>query len=132
MEIIYTDQDRPTIEEIIDLYLSAGLKRPVDDSTRMERMYANSNLILTARLNGQLIGIARSLTDFGFCCYLSDLAVRKEFQSCGIGKQLVAKTKEIVGNQCMVLLLAAANAIEYYPKIGMDKVDNGFIIKRSI
>jgi len=132
MEIIYTDQDRPTIEEIIDLYQSAGLKRPVADKARMERMYSNSNLIITARLNGQLIGISRSLTDHGFCCYLSDLAVRKEFQSTGIGKQLVAKTKERVGDQCMLLLLAAANAMDYYPKIGMDAVDNGFIIKRNI
>lgn len=132
MEIIYTDQDRPTTEEIIDLYLSAGLKRPVEDTERIARMYANSNLIVTARMNGQLIGVSRALTDHGFCCYLSDLAVRKEFQSAGIGKQLISLTKKLVGDQCMLLLLAAANAIEYYPKIGMEAVDNGFIIKRSI
>lgn len=96
MEIIYTDQDRPTTEEIIDLYLSAGLKRPVEDTERIARMYANSNLIVTARMNGQLIGVSRALTDHGFCCYLSDLAVRKEFQSAGIGKQLVSMTKKLL------------------------------------
>ena len=70
------------------------------------------------------------VTDFCYCCYLSDLAVRQEYKYSGIGKKLVELTKEKVSENSMLLLLAAPSAIEYYPKIGMEKVENGFIIKR--
>jgi len=31
----------------------------------------------------------------------------------------------------MVLLLSVPTAMEYYPKVGFDKVDNGFIMNRK-
>jgi len=95
-----------------------------------QRMLDAADLTFAAYDGAKLIGYARSLTDFCFCCYLSDLAVRKEYQSKGIGKELVARTKEIIGEQCMLLLLSAPGAMDYYSKIGMEKVTNGFIIKR--
>ncbi len=131
MEFIYSDQDQPRVEEIISLYQDAGLNRPVEDLPRISKMYEHSNLVITVRLNGKLIGISRALTDFSFCCYLSDLAVAKSYQSKGIGQKLIALTKQAIGDQCMLLLLAAPSAMEYYPKIGMESVHNGFIIKRT-
>ena len=77
-----------------------------------------------------MVGISRSLTDFCYCCYLSDLAVRKEYQSSGIGKNIIELNKKIIGEQTALILLSAPTAVEYYPKIGFQKIDNGFIIKR--
>ena len=130
MEITYRFNIIPSTEVIIALYDNAGLNRPTADSDRIAKMYANSNLIVTAWDKDKLVGISRSLTDFCYCCYLSDLAVRQEYKYSGIGKKLVELTKEKVSENSMLLLLAAPSAIEYYPKIGMEKVENGFIIKR--
>ena len=130
MEITYKFNTIPSIEVIIELYDNAGLNRPTADFDRIAKMYVNSNLIVTAWDKDKLVGISRSLTDFCYCCYLSDLAVRQEYKYSGIGKKLVELTKEKVGENSMLLLLAAPSAIEYYPKIGMEKVENGFIIKR--
>jgi len=130
MEITYKFNIIPSTEAIIALYVNAGLNRPTADSDRIAKMYANSNLIVTAWDKDKLVGISRSLTDFCYCCYLSDLAVRQEYKYSGIGKKLVELTKEKVSENSMLLLLAAPSAIEYYPKIGMEKVENGFIIKR--
>jgi predicted N-acetyltransferase YhbS len=94
-------------------------------------MYAGSNLIVSAWDGDKLVGLARSVTDFCYSCYLSDLAVRKEYQHQGIGKELVRLTKETIGDESMLLLLAAPSAMDYYPKIGMEKMDNAFMIKRS-
>lgn len=94
-------------------------------------MYSHSNLVLTAWDNNKLIGIARSLTDFSYCCYLSDLAIRMEYQKMGVGRKLINYTKEIIGEQVALILLASPSAIYYYPKIGMCKIDNGFILKRE-
>ena len=131
MQIKFSSEVVPATESIIDLYNSSGINRPTTDLERIARMYANSNLIVTAWDKDKLVGISRSLTDFCYCCYLSDLAVREEYKYKGIGKKMIEITKEIVGEQSMLLLLAAPSAMEYYPKVGLEKVVNGFIIKRN-
>jgi N-acetylglutamate synthase-like GNAT family acetyltransferase len=131
MEIIYRNDITPDIDQIIDVYNSSGINRPTTDKERIEKMYSNSNLILTAWDNNKLVGISRSLTDFCYCCYLSDLAVRKEYQTSGIGKKLIELTKSEIGEQTALILLSTQTAIDYYPKVGMQKIDNGFIIKRT-
>lgn len=131
MEIIYRNDITPDTDQIIDVYNSSGINRPTTDKERIEKMYANSNLVLTAWDNDKLVGISRSLTDFCYCCYLSDLAIRKEYQTSGIGKKLIELTKDKIGEQTALILLSAPTAIDYYPKVGMQKIDNGFIIKRT-
>jgi len=131
MEITYKLDLIPDAEKIIDLYKSSGINRPIADKERIAKMYANSNLIVTAWDISKLVGISRSLTDFCYSCYLSDLAVRKEYQKHGIGKKLIALTKEKIGEHTMLLLLAAPAAMDYYPKVGFEPVENGFIIKRT-
>jgi N-acetylglutamate synthase-like GNAT family acetyltransferase len=120
----------PTAHQVIDLYRSAGLNRPLDDAARIEKMYADSNLVVTAWDGETLVGVSRALTDWCYCCYLSDLAVREEYKRQGIGKQLIALTKEKIGEQSMLLLLSAPGAMGYYPKVGFEKVENGFIVHR--
>lgn len=119
------------VGDIIETYIQAGINRPVADKERIEKMYANSNLVVSAWHNGILVGVSRALTDFCYCCYLSDLAVRESYQKQGIGKTLIALTREAIGDETMLLLLSAAGAMEYYPKINFDKVENGFIIPRK-
>ena len=130
MPITYSTDTMPSPEMIIELYRSAQLIRPLQDFNRIAKMYKHSNLIVTAWDQHQLVGIARSLTDFCFFCYVSDLAVRDEYKHKGIGKKLIQITKDIVGEESNLVLLAAASAMEYYPKIGLEKAENGFIIKR--
>lgn len=129
--ITYQTDVRPSVESILEVYRSSGINRPIDDVERIEKMYANSNLIVTAWQGAELVGVARSLTDFCYCCYLSDLAVKLDYQKTGIGKKLVELTKETIGPQAMLLLLSAPTAMEYYPKLGMESVRNGFIVKRE-
>jgi len=131
MAIEYEFNIIPGTNAIIDLYKSSGINRPIADMGRIAKMYANSNLIVTAWDGSNLVGISRSLTDFSYCCYLSDLAVKKQYQKKGIGRMLIALTKEKIGEQAMLLLLAAPAAMAYYPKVGLQKVDNGFVIKRA-
>ena len=105
-----------------------GERRPVDDIERISAMVNNANLIITARDEGKLIGVSRSLTDFVYCTYLSDLAVDDAYQKRGIGKELIRLTKKETPN-AMLILLAAPKAVDYYPHIGMDKQNACFILK---
>jgi ribosomal protein S18 acetylase RimI-like enzyme len=130
MQIVYKTDIIPETAAVIAVYENSGLNRPTDDAERIAKMYANSNLIVTAWDVDELVGVARSLTDHCYCCYLSDLAVKKEYQAKGIGRKLIEITKEQIGEQTTLLLLSAPAAMDYYPKVGFQKVDNGFIINR--
>lgn len=119
------------VSDVIAVFESSGIRRPIGDVDRIQCMIDNSNFIYTAWFNNQLIGIARCLTDFEYCCYVSDLAIKKEFQKQGIGKELLEKIKKDLGDKVTILLLAAKEAEDYYPKIGFDKIPNGYFIKRK-
>ncbi len=120
------------VEDIVGVYDSSGIIRPTNDLSRISEMYKNSNLIVAAYDQDKVVGVARSLTDFCYCCYLSDLAVQKEYQKMGIGKVLIEMTKERIGKKTALILLAANEAMSYYPKIGFIPISNGFIIKREL
>ncbi len=98
------------------------------DLKRLEMMVRHANLVVTARDNGLLVGVARSLTDFVYCTYLSDLAVRKSFQKQGIGRELIRQTK-LLAPQAKLILLSAPAAVEYYPRIGMTRHEHCFYLE---
>lgn len=131
MEITYKVDVIPSAEDVIELYNNCGLPRPTGDKERIKKMYDNSNLVVTAWHNEILVGVARSVTDWVWSCYLADLAVKSEFKKAGIGKQLIAITQEKLGEQSMLLLLSVPTAMEYYPKVGFSKQESSFIINRK-
>lgn len=117
-----TYQIEPTIsaEEFKDLLIQSTLSErcPIEDYNRIKAMVENANIIITAREKGELIGVARSVSDFVYCTYLSDLSVAVKYQKQGIGKALIKETK-LAAPQATIILLAAPKAIGYYPHIGM-------------
>jgi len=131
MQITYKVDVIPSPEEVMELYNNCGLPRPTDDKERIRKMYDNSNLVVTAWRNEILVGVARSITDWVWSCYLADLAVKSEFKKAGIGKQLISITQEKLGEQSMLLLLSVPSAMEYYPKVGFSKQESSFIINRK-
>jgi GNAT superfamily N-acetyltransferase len=131
MEIVYQTGIIPETAAIIEVYDSSGINRPTSDAERIRDMYGHSDLIITAWDRDKLVGISRALTDFCYCCYLSDLAVRLDYQKKGIGKKLIALTKQEAGERVTLILVAAPAAKDYYPKIGMERIEDGFLIKRS-
>lgn len=131
MEIEFKTGIIPGTESIIELYETSGLPRPTHDKERIRKMYENSNLVVTAWHKGRLVGISRSITDWAWSCYLADLAVHPDYKKSGIGKKLIDLTKDKVGEETMVLLLSVPTAMEYYPKVGFEKVENGFIMNRK-
>ena len=131
MEITYRSDIVPTAEQVIELYDNAGLPRPTHDRERIKKMLDNSNLIVTAWDGNQLAGLSRTITDWVWCSYLADLAVSPIYKKSGIGKKLIEITRELIGEQSMLLLLSVPTAMDYYPKVGFQKEDRGSIIPRA-
>ncbi len=129
MELTYTTKKLISVESYVDLISSTSLKdrRPLNDYERIEQMLKNASLTVTAWDGNELVGIARSVTDFAYCCYVSDLAVRGNYQKKGIGKKLLQITKDNIHNNAKIILLAAPQAEEYYPHIGFEKHNAAFV-----
>jgi GNAT superfamily N-acetyltransferase len=118
------------LDEVIDLYRAStlGERRPIDDRRIMSDMIRYANLTVTAWDAELLVGIARTLTDFAYVGYLSDLAVRESHQKQGVGIQLIDKTRAKMGPRSMLVLLAAPNAVAYYAKIGFSRHGSAWVL----
>jgi GNAT superfamily N-acetyltransferase len=117
--------------DVVRVFDASGITRPTADLPRIARMFAAPSLVMSAWHDGRLVGVSRALTDFAYCCYLSDLAVDKAFQGQGIGQALVSRTQAVVGEEVSLILLSAPGAMSYYPKLGFEHADNAFVIKRK-
>jgi predicted N-acetyltransferase YhbS len=121
-------------EDFIDVLIRSTLaeRRPVHDTDTIRAMLKNADLIVAARMGARLVGVARAITDFAYCTYLSDLAVDEEHQRQGIGRELIRHAHEAAGFETTLILLAAPKANTYYPHIGMTKHESCWLIpKRS-
>jgi ribosomal protein S18 acetylase RimI-like enzyme len=130
-DIVYEVNKSITADEFIDVLnrSTLGQRRPVDDRACIQGMLDHANLLVTARANGFLVGVSRSVTDFHFCCYLSCLAVDEKYQRHGIGKEMIRRTQAQLGKRCNLILLAAPAAVEYYPRIGFEHHPQCWILK---
>ena len=121
MPIDYAVEPHLTAQEFQDVLVSSTLaeRRPADDLERLDKMLRLAQIIITARDGEKLVGISRAITDYSFCCYLSDLAVHIAYQGKGIGKRLIEETHKAAGLHTGLFLVSAPAAEGYYPKIGM-------------
>lgn len=128
--ITYHINESLPVDEFIAVLRASTLaeRRPVDDVAVMEKMLRNANLLVTARADGRLVGLARTLTDFAYIAYMSDLAVDASFQRQGIGKELIRATRQQLGPRCRLLLLAAPAAESYYPHIGFEPQPRAYLL----
>jgi len=118
------------LDEVIDVYVDStlGERRPVDDRERMAGMLRHANLVITAWDGDRIVGIARSVSDFLYATYLSDLAVRLSHQKRGIGIELIRRTQQ-AAPQATIILLAAPAAVEYYPRVGFTQHQSAWILR---
>jgi predicted N-acetyltransferase YhbS len=109
-----------TEDQFIDVLnrSTLGERRPVENRKCISAMLRHGNLLCTAWAGETLVGVARSVTDFEYCCYLSDLAVDQAHQNRGIGRRLIALTQSRLGPHAKIILIAAPKAVEYYPRLG--------------
>ncbi len=130
MNIEYKVNPNISVEEFIEILESStlGERRPIDEKDTINGMIKNADIIVTAILDDKIIGVARAVTDFNYCCYLSDLAVDIKYQKNCIGKKLILKVQEQLNNKCKIILLSAPDATKYYPKIGFTQHNSAWTL----
>lgn len=121
------------LDAAIELYRAStlGERRPIEKREIMEAMIRHADLFITAWDGPRLVGLARSLTDFAYVAYLADLAVHRDYQRKGIGRELIARTQQALGPTCFITLLAAPAANDYYPKLGFEHNPRAWMLRPS-
>lgn len=122
-----------TAEDFVGVLVRSTLaeRRPVGEPDTIRAMLKNAGVIVTARLDGLLVGVSRAITDFAYCTYLSDLAVDERHQGQGIGRELIRRTHEAAGLHTTLILLAAPKAQSYYPHVGMTRHESCWVTWRQ-
>ncbi|WP_232824778.1 GNAT family N-acetyltransferase [Algibacillus agarilyticus] len=133
MQIEYKINEPIDVQSFYDLLINStlGERRPINDLACLQGMLSNSNLIVSAWDAEKLVGLARSITDFHYACYLSDLAVDQAYQHQGIGKQLQNLTQAQLNHRCKLILISAPAANEYYEKIGFTHNPRCWVLERT-
>lgn len=131
MTIVYRENAPLCIEAARDLYRRStlGARRPVDQPDWFAGMLNHANVIITAWQGERCVGIARTLTDFTYVAYLADLAVDVDYQQQGIGRQLIVETRQRLTPACMIVLLAAPQAHEYYARLGFESHPRAWVLQ---
>ena len=130
VEVDYRLEPDLTPGEFVAVLVRSTLaeRRPVADADAVAAMLPNADVVVTARLGGLLIGVARALTDFAYCTYLSELAVDEAHQRRGIGRELIRRAHAAAGRQTTLVLLAAPKAQGYYPHVGLTRHDSCWVV----
>jgi ribosomal protein S18 acetylase RimI-like enzyme len=134
--ILYAREPSLDVAEFRRVLVESGLgaTRPIDDEPRLKAMLSAADLILTARLEQPgypLVGVARGVTDFAWCCYLSELAVSASAQGLGIGKGLLDEARRQLGPTVSLILASMPNAVGFYERVGMARLPDTFWYRRE-
>jgi len=120
----------PPMEAVARLYASAALRRPVRELDRMAEMFRLSNVVRSAWIDGNLVGLLRGWCDGSFDGFIADLAVHPDMQGRGIGKALL-DSLEPLGAEIQWVLLSSPLALEYYQKLGWEETDRARLFARK-
>lgn len=136
MSILYGCEPNLDVDDFCRVLLESGLgaTRPTNDRARMQQMLTQADVIVTAwldRADRLLVGVARSITDFSWCCYLSELAVSTAAQGMGVGKGLIDETRRLLGPRVSLILASIPESVGFYERIGMPRQADAFWFKRS-
>lgn len=138
MKIEYSADHNITPEELFTLAETQGWgnDHPVN---RNDQAIKGSIFISSARHEGRLIGLLRLVGDGAYCLYMADFIVDTEYQSKGIGTQLLKMSLEyarevsigINDNIGDFILFANMPADKLYSKHGFLSVPNGMVLASS-
>ena len=122
MSIVYAQEQDLAVEDYVAVIGETSMRerRPLANRARIAKMLAGSNLIVTARDNGEILGLARCMSDTAWICYCSDLAVKESAQGRGIGRGLLDKCTELIGPGVGLVLVSYPESASFYDQLGME------------
>jgi GNAT superfamily N-acetyltransferase len=81
----------------------------------------NSHSLVTARIDGRLVGLANTISDGYLVVYFPHMLVHPEFQRQGIGRRMMEQLLAKYRSLHQLMLTADGNAIGFYENMGFTR-----------
>jgi GNAT superfamily N-acetyltransferase len=117
--------------EAVGLLRDGGFTRPIDDESRVQRMFDNGSFVITARDDGRLVGFTRGITDFAYQCLIAEVVVAKTHKGTGVGKEMLRLAREAAGPEVNMMLNSSAEGHAFYEHLGWEPVVRAWRTPRS-
>lgn len=128
MEIIYKRDHSYTANDVEELFLSVDWlsgKYP----ERLKKALDHSGTVITAWTGSKLVGLVNVIDDGELNAYVHYLCVNPEYQSLGIGGELLKQIKEKYRDYLYIIVIAEKEGlIEYYKKNGFEYIDGRYVL----
>lgn len=109
--------DRIETDEVIALY-RANDWSSADKPEQLLAALRNSHSLVTARVDGRLVGLGNAISDGHLVVYYPHLLVHPEFQGQGVGRQMMDALQQRYAGLHMQMLTADGRAISFYENLG--------------
>lgn len=112
--------DRIETDEVIALY-RANDWSSADKPEQLLAALRNSHSLVTARVDGRLVGLGNAISDGHLVVYYPHLLVHPEFQGQGVGRQMMDALQQRYAGLHMQMLTADGRAISFYENLGFSR-----------
>ena len=115
--------DQIETAEVIELYRANGWSS-ADKPELLMSALNNSHSLVTARIDGKLVGIANAISDGFLMVYFPHMLVHPEYQRQGIGAKIMKTLKDKYKDFHMKMLTADGDSIKFYQALGFERAGN--------
>lgn len=113
-------QDTLEQSEVIALY-RANEWSSAEKPDQLLAALRNSHSLVTARLDGQLIGIGNAISDGHLVVYFPHMLVHPNHQGQGVGRQMMQAMQKKYAGFHQQMLTADGDAIDFYKSLGFSR-----------
>jgi GNAT superfamily N-acetyltransferase len=120
MQPVISLTDTIETNEVTELY-RANAWSSADKPEQLMSALRNSTTLVTARLNGQLIGIANAISDGHLVVYFPHMLVHPEHHGQGVGRKMMETLLTKYKGFHQQMLTADCEAVAFYEKMGFQR-----------
>ena len=120
---ISLDNDKIDTNEVVALCRANGLS----SAEKPELLIAalkNSHSLVTARIDGKLVGIGNALSDGHLVVYYPHMLVHPEHKGKGIGRAMMEHLRKKYASFHQQILVADGKAVDFYKSVGFERAGN--------
>ena len=122
-EIIYRDNHEFDGDDLKELFLSVEWSSGHFPDKLVIAM-KNFETVYSAWNGDELVGLICAMDDGIMTAYIHYLLVKPEYQSKGIGKELVLMVKKHYDDYLRIVIVAYDDEIDFYENCGFEKADD--------
>jgi len=120
MEVMISDHDSVNEFEVLQLYL-VNQWSAAEKPQLLLKALQHSHSLVTARINGRLVGLGNAISDGYLVVYFPHLLVHPEVQRQGIGRLIMQEMLQRYSGFHQKILVADQHVTEFYKALCLER-----------